>query len=291
MPAVNDKATPKKRKDEPPAPPVSGATRRIVLTGAVFALVCAEAWSAPTLFALAEMAKVPRTLAWLLPAVLDTYAVTSILFGNSVPKGHPAHRPAISNTRRALLITVSANGVYHLLTLAGKQIPAWAPVALLITVSALPLYIADRLVYLYNLASGNGAGVEAAQERQPDTGKTTKAAGVEPAAAAVKAPAVSPSGSGSPAAVNGSRPAAVATDGSGKASKWAALALPLWQEYVTGHNGTPPTAPVLANLLRNAHPHLPIPGSPRSERIIREDTEKLANPADAEPERAMAVNS
>lgn len=147
-------ATGKRKTKNEPSPPVSDATRRIVLVGALFALLCAEAWSAPTLFSLAEQAKAPKQLAWLLPAVLDGYAATSIWFGNNVPKGHPVYEPAIANTRLALLITVACNGVFHLLILAGKSLPPWAPIALLVTVTALPIYITDRLVRLYKLATG-----------------------------------------------------------------------------------------------------------------------------------------
>jgi hypothetical protein len=305
VPSVENTAAPKKRKDAPPVPPVSGTTRRIVLTGAVIALICAEAWSAPTLFALAEMAKSPRTLAWLLPAVLDTYAATSIWFGNNVPKTHPAHGPAISNTRRALLLTVSANAVFHLLTLAGKQMPIWVPIALLIVVMALPIYIADRLVHLYVLASGNGA--EPATDRHQDASRNAKAAPDRPApafagggtAAALPAPTsgieterTAAAGGTRPPSVpsrSGSEPAAVVVpiNGSGrrKPEEWATLALPLWQQYVTKHDDKP-TAPALANLLRNAHPELVIPASERWERNVRSDTKDLADAADTEPERA-----
>ena len=268
MPTAKNMAPAGKRIDQAPAPPVSGATRRIVLTGAIAALICAEAWSAPTLFALAEMARVPRQLAWLLPAVLDTYAVTSILFGNNVPKGHPAHRPAISNTRRALLITVSANGVYHLLTIAGSQIPSWASVALLIAVTGLPLYIADRLVHLYNLASGTSAADEAptvqpAQaptkaptvQRQPPTAAPIRGAdGADrvPTRAPIQVPTAVVVG-----ADVGTRTADVIDMSSAGAAvrrpltEWVKLALPYYEHH-TETTGEPPTAPQLADRLADA---------------------------------------
>lgn len=137
-------------------PPVSDATRRIVLGGVVFALLCAEAWSAPALFKIAVMAKAPASLAWLLPAVIDGYAVTAIIFGNNIPRDHPRRAEVIGNTRLALAITVTANGVYHLLALAANKIPTGVEITLLITVTALPVYIADRLVHLYRLAASGG---------------------------------------------------------------------------------------------------------------------------------------
>jgi len=138
---------------------VSRRARWVVLIGVVFALACAEAWSAPALFKIAIMAKAPASLAWLLPAVIDGYAITAIIFGANIPRTHPKHAEVIGNTRRALIITVAANTVFHTLTLAGNKIPAWVEVTLLITVTALPVYIADRLVHLYRLAAG-GAPAE-----------------------------------------------------------------------------------------------------------------------------------
>lgn len=66
-------------------------------------------------------------------------------------------------------------------------------------------------------------------------------------------------------------------DGAGRRSPagWAKLAAPLYQEYLDGHDGTAPSAPVLVRLLRDAHPDLLVPGSPRSERNIRSATEAL----------------
>lgn len=311
VPTVENKAAPGKRKEQAPVPAVPEKTRRIIRAGVGFALVCAAAMSAPTLFNLAELVGFKRNLAWLLPACLDGYAGTSILFGSKVPAGHPARKAATKNARLALALTVFANGGYHLLTLAGKDMPHWLPTTLLVTVSSLPPFIVHRLLHLHALA--DGTGTETAEERQPTSGKPAKPAAVETATAVTGAgspTAATAPGSGSAAAANttangsrpapapakpGSQPAAVVVEltGSGRRSPddWAALALPLWQEYVAGHNGTTPTAPVLADLLRTAHPDLLVPGSERSERNIRSATERLAETADVEPERAWAVNS
>lgn len=57
--------------------------------------------------------------------------------------------------------------------------------------------------------------------------------------------------------------------------QWAELAMPLYRKFAAEHNGTTPSAPVLANLLRDAYPDLKVPGSERSERLIRAATEVL----------------
>lgn len=56
--------------------------------------------------------------------------------------------------------------------------------------------------------------------------------------------------------------------------EWAELAKPLWLAYTDRH-GDMPTAPVLANLLRNAHPELKTGESERWERNVRAAVEKL----------------
>ena len=157
MPSAENTAAPKKRKEQVAAPPVPESTRRIIRAGVLFALLCAAAMSAPTLFNLAELVGFKRNLAWLLPACLDGYAGTSILFGSKVPAGHPARKAATKNARLALALTVFANGGFHLLTLAGSAIPHWVSTTLLVTVSSLPPFIVHRLLHLHALADGNGA--------------------------------------------------------------------------------------------------------------------------------------
>lgn len=162
---VNDKPNGKAKKrdkDSTPIPALSKRTRRIVTIGVAFAGICAAALSAPTLFNLARLGHVPTYLAWLLPACLDGYAITSIQFGNSVPADHPAHDAAKRNARHALLLSVGGNFAYHVLVLAGAMLPTWMPIALLVVILSLPPFIVDRLLHLHSLASGTGADTEAA---------------------------------------------------------------------------------------------------------------------------------
>lgn len=291
----NGKPNKRKNKNQAPIPPVSGATRWIVLTGAVFALICAEAWSAPTLFSLAEQAKAPKQLAWLLPAVLDCYAATAIWFGNSVPKAHPIHGEAIANTRLALLITVACNGVFHLLALAGKDLPAWVPIALLVTVTALPIYITDRLVRMYKLADGGTERFDAAPERGTEkpaapaakkapasgigTERTAPASGSEqldsaPRPVSKPAPAVADTGTRSASVVD--------INGSGRISMdiRARKAVKIYRQHIEDFDGLAPSAATLAALLRKRHPELKVPEGDRSERILRSKTEDFYNDPD-----------
>lgn len=200
MPTNENRAGTGKRKDAPPVPPVPSKTRGIITFGVVFALVCAAAMSAPTLYGLAKMAKFPKALAWLLPASLDGYAFTSILFGSRVPAGHPAKGSATKNTRLALVLTVGSNGAYHLLVLAGTNLPAWLPIVLLVTVSSLPPFVVDRLLHLYALANGNGNGAtEVAVAARPATPNQRPAPVALPATAT--APPVAPRVAATPAPV------------------------------------------------------------------------------------------
>lgn len=156
---VNDKPqgkAKKRDKNSAPIPALSKRTRRIVSVGVAFAGLCAAALSAPTLFNLARLGHVPVYLAWLLPACLDGYAITSIQFGNSVPADHPAHDAAKRNARHALLLSVGGNFAYHVLVLAGAMLPTWMPIALLVVILSLPPFIVDRLLHLHSLASGSG---------------------------------------------------------------------------------------------------------------------------------------
>lgn len=303
----NDKATKRKSKNAAPTPPVSDATRRIVLAGALFALLCAEAWSAPTLFSLAEQAKAPKQLAWLLPAVLDGYAATSIWFGNNVPKGHPVYGPAIANTRLALLITVACNGVFHLLALAGKSLPPWAPIALLVTVTALPIYITDRLVRLYKLATGTSADepvgtIEGADRKaQAPTKPRRPEAPTAPAAnerADASADVPTPSaptadqsiGTGADdSADRGADVIDMATAGAAakrNTDQWATEVLPTYRRFVTA-NRRKPTAPELAEAIESAG--LGSLGKSRA-RDVRAATEKLYDSTGRADDDAEAVN-
>ncbi|NUQ98349.1 MAG: hypothetical protein HOY79_17955 [Streptomyces sp.] len=167
---VNDKPhgkAKKRDKNSPPIPALSNRTRRIVTIGVAFAGICAAALSAPTLFNLARLGRVPVYLAWLLPACLDGYAITSIQFGNLVPADHPAHGAAKRNARHALWLSVGGNFVYHVLVLAGAMLPTWVPIALLVVILSLPPFIVDRLLHLHSLASGSGASATVAPPATP----------------------------------------------------------------------------------------------------------------------------
>lgn len=142
-------------KTTPPAAPLTGDEQRSLSLGIAFGMACAAALSAPTLYGLARLIGFTRALAWLLPAALDGYAVTSIWFGRRVAATHPAAKGARRNARLALALTVACNGLYHLLTLGGVMIPVWARVTLLVAVSSLPPFLVDRLLHLRALASGN----------------------------------------------------------------------------------------------------------------------------------------
>lgn len=144
-------------KSPAPAAPLTGDEQRVLSRGIAFLMACAAALSAPTLFGLALLIGFAAQLAWLLPAALDGYAVTSIWFGRKVPASHPAAKAARRNARLALALTVACNGLYHLLTLGGVLVPTAARVTLLVAVSSLPPFLVDRLLHLRSLAGGNSA--------------------------------------------------------------------------------------------------------------------------------------
>lgn len=208
----------KRDKNSQPIPALSNRTRRIVTIGVAFAGICAAALSAPTLFNLARLGHVPVYLAWLLPACLDGYAITSIQFGNSVPADHPAHGAAKRNARHALLLSVGGNFAYHVLVLAGAMLPTWMPIALLVVILSLPPFIVDRLLHLHSLASGSGvpAAVEAESGNRksstPASGaverkQPTEAPASTPASAPASKPLPASAPTGSPDASTRNRPA------------------------------------------------------------------------------------
>lgn len=162
------------------AAPLTDDEQRVLSRGIAFLMFCAAAISFPTIYGLARLIGFDYRLAYLLPAAIDGYAVTSIWFGRKVRASHPAAKAARRNSRLALAITVACNGLYHLLTLGGTLIPVWARITLLVTVSSLPPFLVDRLLHLRALAAGTGA-VQSANasaandsdaERQRPTAKT-----------------------------------------------------------------------------------------------------------------------
>lgn len=293
-PRVPSKSRP--GKQSAPVPPVPKKTQRIIRLGVAFALVCAAAMSAPTLFNLAELVGFKRNLAWLLPACLDGYAGTSILFGSKVPASHPARNAATKNARLALGLTVFANGGYHLLTLAGTMVPHWVSTALLVTVSSLPPFIVHRLLHLHHLADGTGAEAPTTAAQVPTERRQVEVPTKVPTAdrvptAPTRVPIQVPT-----ATVNGTP---VGTDktadiidlsAAGDAVRrstadWVALALPLYRSHADSF-GRPPTAPELATLLAE-HGHGTLkPSRARDIRLATEKTE-TTGPADVEPEREL----
>lgn len=199
----NSKPAKRTKQNTAPIPAVADKTRRIVTLGVAFAGICAAALSAPTLYNLARLGRVPAELAWLLPACIDGYAITSIHFGNSVPAAHPAREAAKRNANVALLITVTANAAFHLLVLAGALLPAWTPVALLVVILSLPPIIVSRLHHLHSLASGTGAAETAAQP-------ATQAAATPRTRASATDTPVAPPATATPAATVAPKPPATA---------------------------------------------------------------------------------
>lgn len=288
-----------RRNSPETAAPLPESERKALSRGIAFVAICAAALSAPTLYLLACLIGYPPQLAWLLPASFDGYAGTSIWVGRRIARTHPAAKAARRNARLALLLTIAGNGLYHLLVLAGSSIPRGLHIGLLVTVSALPPFIVERLLHLNAIANGAGTGTDSGISRHVETaaGGTRAPAAPAPAVARQQRPAT-PALAPLPDAAPHPAPAlaqdaqddtgggnVVTLTGSGRRSPgdWAQLALPLYRAHVTEH-GTAPSAPALAQLLRNAHPALPVPRSERAERNIRAETEKLAK-ADAEPER------
>lgn len=313
MPARNRSRPHPAGEPDTPVPALPERLLRWLFAGIAFVLACAAALSAPTLYNLARLIDFPPQLAWLLPAALDGYAATSIWFGRRIDTAHPAYRSARRNSRLALGMTVACNGLYHFLILAGPLVPAWVRIVLLVTVASLPPLIVDRLLHLNSLAAGTGHAAPATEsgsskkgngERQTwvasppgsDPGNADKAPAARVPADA--APAALEVGTGAPAA-----PAAADPDsGTGKVvalnggdrrppAAWAELALPLYRRHCAEHS-VPPTANVLVQMLRDAHPDLRVPASERSARNIRAATETLADQdrteVEAEPDREWA---
>lgn len=286
------------RRNQPdPIPALPDDERRALSAGIAFGLATAAAMSAPTLYQLARLIGFAPALAWLLPAAFDGYAATSIWFGRRVPRTHPAAAAARRNARLALAMTIACNGLYHLLALAGAAIPKGVHIGLLVVVSSLPPFIVDRLLHLNSIANGTGTSATApARSAEP----ATPAAARTPAAVTARREPESAALTGMPpAAARHETPArqapadrVVVPFDSGKdvrgPAAWAQLALPLYRQYERQHHGATPSAPMLAAMLRHAHPGLDVPKSDRSARNIRVATEELAA-ADPEPEREAAA--
>lgn len=280
------------RKAAEPIAALPESERKALSAGIAFALVCAAALSAPTLYELARLIGFAAALAWLLPAALDGYAGTSIWIGRRITRTHPAAKAARRNARLALLLTIACNGLYHLLMLAGSSIPRGLHIGLLVAVSSLPPFIVDRLLHLNAIANGTGTPEASAPATvRADTRKAaTASAPVLPPPAGNPVPQLPPAPSAPPRKVTVPEDGKVASFASvaDSGKRRAELALPLWHRHVET-TGRDPNAAELAALLRAAHPDLPMGKTPRTERNIRAATKELVD-AEADPERAREAS-
>jgi len=169
-----------RRNSPEPTAPLLESERKALSGGIAFALGCAAALSAPTLYLLACLIGYPPQLAWLLPASFDGYAGTSIWVGRRIPRTHPAAKAARRNARLALAMTISGNGLYHLLALAGNAVPYSVHIGLLVTVSSLPPFIVDRLLHLNAIANGSTDSATPAESATVRPKATPRAAAESP---------------------------------------------------------------------------------------------------------------
>lgn len=148
-------------------PAIDERTRRGVMLGGRFVLVCAAGISFPNLYALALIAALPWYLAPLLPLSIDAYAYIAMWFADQVPQGHPARASALRNGALALAMSVACNVLDRFLTLAGAMVQPWARDVLLSAVFALPPFIVGRVLHLRALADGTGASAPTAASTEP----------------------------------------------------------------------------------------------------------------------------
>lgn len=138
----------------------AGAVRELS-TGAVIAVLFAEAMSSVRLFGLGERVGFAWYLAWLLPGALDVYALTMLRFSSRIPDGHRLRRKAMHEAILALAITVGCNALYETVTAFATQLPAWAPGTLFVLVSALAPFVAGRIIH-FHAGIGRSAAVPVA---------------------------------------------------------------------------------------------------------------------------------
>ena len=197
MPAVNDKAANKKRKDAPPKVPAAAIL--VARIGGTLAMVPAAAISAQTLFKLAQMMNLADGIAWLLPAALDIYAITSIWVGFQIPESHRARKSAIWNARLALALTVLCNALSHALDLASMK-HGWSRRDFALTdVSALPPVVVERLLHLQAMIATDSADAPATTAATPVATPAELPATI--ASAATATPLVAPRVAATPAPV------------------------------------------------------------------------------------------
>jgi hypothetical protein len=295
-PSVPSKGRASKQVAQPP-PKVPRSAIIVARIGGTLAMIPAAAISAQTLFRLGRMMNLASSIAWLLPAALDIYAVTSIWVGFQVPEGHPARKSAIWNARFALALTVICNALSHALNLASMK-HGWSRQDLALTlVSALPPIVVERLLHLQTMiATGEGADSatagKGADDRRQNEVPTRPADADKTPAVPTPTPAQTPT-----ATINGTTARADKTadiidlSAAGDAVRrslpaWVELALPLYRHHVKTF-GSGPTAPQLATLLGEAgHGQ---PGKSRA-RDVRAATAEAAEDSGAkttEPDREL----
>lgn len=164
-----------------PLPIVPPGAIRVAKIGGTIALIAAAAMSAQTLVALGHILGYHGKIAWLLPASLDVYAGTSIWVGYRIPAAHPASVIARRDAVLALTLSVCCNAMYHMMLLAGSQLPKPLTDTLLVLVGALPPLVVERIFHL-QMAVRNGSPETSTEADDAFTASTPKPS--TPAAAA-----------------------------------------------------------------------------------------------------------
>jgi hypothetical protein len=248
-----------------PHVPASAVT--IAKIGGTIALAAAAAMSFQTLLGLARILGYARWNSPLLPLSLDVYAATAISVGYRIPAGHRARTTATTNAALALALTVCCNGLYHWLALAGPTISTHLRTELLVAVSALPPIVVERILHLQRaVSSGPGTeppGTERHAQSVPDPARATRV----PARPVAPAPGTDTPIVPPPAPARAAQTTGTAPGTRTAFETWVERAVPLWHEYV-GQLHNEPTAPVLANRVRLAHPEPNAPSSPRWDRKL-----------------------
>lgn len=277
------------KRDTPPPPPLSVPTTaiRVAKWGGSVALVAAAAMSVQTLYSLGRILGYAKWNAWLLPASLDVYAATAIWVGHRIPAEHKARATARTNARTALLLTVGANGLFHLLNLPNVHLPNWISVTLLVVVSALPPFVVERILHLQMSVSTGHAEVAAAKPEAANvkpandnpavaakTEPTTPIANpvVPPIAAANDNPAPIDNRQNDKAAAAKPKPAAKTAGGDNANEALAAAMLPIYRQMLEA-TGKRPSAPDLLKAVPELKDY-----SPSRAKQIREIVETRWHP-------------
>jgi hypothetical protein len=169
VPAEKDSRTHARQKQRAAThvPEVPERAKRELGIGTTLGLLAAEAMSSVRLFGLGERVGFAWYLAWLLPAALDIYAITMVRFFAQLPGTHPLRHKASREAIRALVITVGCNALYETILEFSRQLPAWAPGALFVLVSALAPFVAGRLIHFRSEVGNNAAAADTSAQHPP----------------------------------------------------------------------------------------------------------------------------